>query len=131
MTTQPVKNVHITIRKAAADVYAFASQPENFSQWVKLIQSVTKKGDHWIAKTASGDIVINWAPHNEFYVLDHHVTFPNGDRVFNAMRIIPNQEGSEFVFTLFQRPGRTAAEFEEDAGLVQADLEILKRIMEG
>lgn len=129
--TYAVKNVHVSINKTADEVYQFASQPENFPKWVKLFQSMSKQDDHWIGKTAQGDVTIKWAPPNNFYILDHHVIFPNGETVFNAMRIVPNNKGCEFVFTLFQRPGRTEADFEEDAGLVKADLETLKRIMEG
>jgi hypothetical protein len=128
--TYPVKNISISLNKSADEVYRFTSNPENFSKWVKLFQSVSGEDDHWIGKTAQGDVRIDWAPLNDFYVLDHHVILPNGDKVFNAMRIIPNNKGSEFVFTLFQRPGRTEAAFEEDAGLVMEDLKTLKRTID-
>jgi hypothetical protein len=129
--THAVKNIHVSINKPADVVYRFASQPENFSKWVKLFQSMSKKGDDWIGKTDQGDLIVKWPQPNDYFVLDHQVILPNGDIVFNAMRIIPNNKGSEFVFTLFKRPGFTDADFEEDAGLVQADLETLKKLVEG
>lgn len=46
------------------------------------------------------------------------------------MRIIKNDDECEFVFTLFQRPGVSAGDFEDDAKLVLTDLLKLKSIME-
>lgn len=128
--TYAVKNIHVSINKPASEVYAFASRAENFPKWVKLFREMVPKGDVWIGKTDQGEVTIKWPAPNAFMVLDHTVIFPNGESVVNCMRIVPNQKGSEFVFTLFQRPGRTEKEFEEDAGLVQADLDTLKAIME-
>ena len=128
--TYAVKNISVSIEKPASEVYAFASRAENFPKWVRLFKAMTPQGDVWIGKTDQGDVTIKWPPANEFMVLDHTVIFPNGESVVNCMRIVANHKGSEFVFTLFQRPGRTEKEFEEDAGLVKADLETLKKIME-
>ncbi|MBL7698127.1 MAG: SRPBCC family protein [Chitinophagaceae bacterium] len=128
--TYPVKNISVSINRSADDVYAFTSQPENIPQWIKFIETVSKKGDLWIAHTTVGIVKIKWPQRNDFGVLDHEVTFPNGEVFDNRMRIIPNNDGCEFVFTLFQMPGKTQAEFDEDAGLVTADLRHLKFLME-
>jgi hypothetical protein len=128
--TYKVKNITISINKPASEVYAFASNPENFPKWVAFIKSIAKEGDHWIGKTTIGDIKIKWSPKNEFGVLDHEVTLTSGDVVLNPMRVIPNNKGTEFVFTLFWMPGRTETAFNEDAQAVTADLKKLKEIME-
>ncbi len=47
------------------------------------------------------------------------------------MRVVPNGEGAELLFTVFQRPGRSDAQFYEDASLVHRDLHTLKQILEG
>ena len=128
--TYPVKNISISINRPARDVYQFASQPENFPKWVAFIQSIARRGDLWIGKTNQGNIQIKWPTPNEFGILDHEVTFADGKTVDNPMRVITNNKGCEFVFTLFRMPGKTTAEFEEDAKLVAADLRTLKKIME-
>jgi hypothetical protein len=128
--THKVKNISVSINKPASEVYKFASNPENFPKWVAFIESVSKQGDIWLGKSSLGDIKIKWSPLNEFGILDHHVTLPNGETVYNPMRIISNDKGSEFVFTLFWMPGRTEKEFNEDAQSVTADLKKLKEIME-
>lgn len=128
--TYPVKNISVSINKSPEEVYQFASNPENFPKWVKFVQSITKQGDLWIGKTAQGDIKIKWPPSNDYGILDHDVTFANGETVSNPMRIIPNNKGCEFVFTLFHMPGKTSSAFDEDSKLVTADLQQLKEIME-
>jgi hypothetical protein len=46
------------------------------------------------------------------------------------MRVIPDGDGCEVVFTLRRQPGMTDADFSRDAGLVLADLRALKRLLE-
>jgi hypothetical protein len=58
------------------------------------------------------------------------VTLPGGQPVLNPIRVLPNGSGSEVVFTLFQHPGMSDQRFAEDAMLVEADLRLLKRILE-
>ena len=109
MATYPVKNISVSINKPAHEVYQFASNPENFPKWVAFIRSVSRQGDLWIGKTDQGDIRIKWPSPNEFGIIDHQVTFANGETVNNPMRIITNNKGCEFVFTLFRMPGNIRA----------------------
>lgn len=48
---------------------------------------------------ADGRIGIRFAPANKFSVLDHVVTLPDGRSILNPMRVVPNDEGSEVLFT--------------------------------
>jgi uncharacterized protein YndB with AHSA1/START domain len=128
--TNVVKHISVSINRSAEAVYEFASNPENFPRWVVMMESITRGNNVWLAQTKAGEIEITWPEQNEYYVLDHDVTFPDGNTVTNSMRIIKNDDGCEFVFTLFQRPGVSASEFEDDAKLVLTDLLKLKSIME-
>jgi|1186.fasta_scaffold792378_2 hypothetical protein len=67
---------------------------------------------------------------NEFGVLDHEVTLPSGDVIYNPMRVIPYGDACEVVFTLRRQPDMSNEDFERDAGLVQADLNRLKQLLE-
>ena len=128
--TYPVKHISISINRSADDVYAFASNPENFPRWVQFVTSITKQGDTWLGKTSAGDIRIQFTPQNDFRIIDHLVTLTTGETVNNPMRVVANNKGCEFIFTLFKLPGRTDKEFNEDAAAVTADLQKLKEIME-
>jgi len=46
------------------------------------------------------------------------------------MRVFPNNDGSELVFTLYRRPDVSDQEFAEDARLVEKDLANLKTLLE-
>jgi hypothetical protein len=128
--TYKVKHISVSINRSADDVYQFTSNPENFPKWVEFIRSMAIQDDLWIAETDNGDIRIRFAPKNKLGVVDHQVTLPSGETVNNPMRVVANNKGCEFIFTLFWMPGRTEAEFKEDAKAVAADLQKLKEIME-
>lgn len=46
------------------------------------------------------------------------------------MRVFPNNNGSELVFTLYQLADMTEEQFIEDANLVEKDLKKLKDLLE-
>ena len=51
-------------------------------------------------------------------------------KVYNPMRVFPNNDGSELAFTLYRRPGVSDQEFAEDAKAVEKDLAKLKTLLE-
>jgi len=46
------------------------------------------------------------------------------------MRVFPNHDGSELVFTLYRRPDMSDQDFAEDAKAVEKDLAKLKTLLE-
>ena len=66
----------------------------------------------------------------EKLIVDHKVTFSNGETVNNPMRTIANNKGCEFTFTLFRLPDKTEEVLDEDVKAVTADLQKLKEILE-
>jgi len=130
MTFKPL-HVSVSIDRPAEEVYEFVSNPENLPQWASgLGDSITFVDGAWIAASPVGDIKVEFAEKNSFGVLDHFITLPSGERFYNPMRVFPNDEGSELIFTLFHRPGMSAELLAEDAKAIQADLETVKRLME-
>ena len=127
-----VQHVSISIGRRAADVYAFVSDPRNLPQWAAgLVRSeVRKEGDGWIADAPFGTVRITFAQQNPYGVLDHDVRLESGESIHNPMRVIPNGEGSEFIFTLIRQPGMSDESFAEDKAAVQKDLRTLKEILE-
>ncbi len=70
------------------------------------------------------------APHNEFGVLDHDVTMPDGVTTRNALRVTPVGGGSLLAFVVLRPPGATDAAFEGDCALVAEDLKTLGALVE-
>ncbi|MDV7356324.1 SRPBCC family protein [Rhodococcus sp. NPDC019627] len=129
--TRESTHVSVFIARSAADVYAYASDPANLPAWAAgLSSSIAREGDHWVADSPMGQVFVAFAPPNDFGVLDHHVTLPGGDTVYNPVRVIPDGEHSEVVFTLRLREGMGVDEFTADAAAVTADLQRLKGLLE-
>lgn len=125
------QTISLFIAAAPARVYEFASAPGNLPLWApSFCQSVERVGDDWVVHSPLGRVVFAFVARNQFGVLDHAVTLADGVQLSNPMRVIANGEGSELLFTLFQREGMSDRQFEEDAVLVRRDLETLRRLLE-
>jgi hypothetical protein len=129
--TFPAKHITVSINRPAQEVYAFASNPENFPKWAAgLGGSIQKIGDDWIVDSPEGGIKVKFVDQNSFGVLDHDVTFPSGVTFYNPMCVVPNSDGCEFVFTLYRMPDVSDEDFARDAAAVESDLRTLKSILE-
>jgi HAMP domain-containing protein len=128
-----VRHVSVSIARPADEVYRFAAKPENMPRWAAgLGKSFHPRPDGtWVAEGGPvGSATVRFVERNRFGVLDHDVTVPSGETVHNPIRVIPNGDGSEVVFTLFRQPGVSAAQFSKDASTVEQDLRTLKRLLE-
>lgn len=131
MATLEAKIVHTTIDRDWREVYAFMASPENMPRWASGLSSgLTREGDHWRAPGPLGNARVRFAPDNAFGVVDHLVTLEDGAEVHNALRVVPNGDGAEVMFTLLRQPGMGAEQFAGDAAWVAKDLATLKSIME-
>jgi len=132
MATLPARIIHKTIRRDWRAVYAFAAKPENMPLWASgLAAGLTRDGEDWIADGGPlGNVRVRFVPPNDFGVIDHRVTLPNGLVVDNALRVVPNGDGTEVMFTLLRQTDMDDAAFEADAAHVARDLETLAILME-
>lgn len=125
------RHVSTVIHRSPQDVYSYAADPDNLPAWAAGLTDapITREGDALVTESPMGRIRMAFAPHNEFGVLDHWVTLPSGETTYNALRVIAHPEGAEIIFTLRQLDA-SDDEFARDAGLVAADLERLREILE-
>jgi hypothetical protein len=131
--TRQVQIVSETVNAPAARVYDFARQRENLHRWATGLASadIKPEGDHWAADSPMGRIQIRMTPKNDFGVLDHDVTTPDGTTTHNAFRVSPVGEGvSVLTFAVLRQKGADDAAFEKDAAHVAKDLKALKALME-
>lgn len=129
---QDAKHISTYINRDPAAVYAFASNAANLTRWAAGLarSEVTRLGDGWIAQAPFGTAKIRFAEPNSFGVMDHEVELESGVVVYNPMRVMPNGEGSEFIFTLLRQPGMTDEDYAADAAAVATDLQTLKDLLE-
>lgn len=132
MKTMPARIIHRTIQRDWRAVYAFAAKPENMPLWASgLASGLTRDGDDWIADGGPiGVVRVHFAPQNDFGVIDHTVTLPSGIKVENALRIVPNGDGAEVMFTLLRQAYMDDMAFEQDAAHVARDIDALAILME-
>lgn len=128
------ESVHVstTIDRPAGDVYDFVSNPLNLTSWAAGLarRDVHMVDAQWVVDSPMGRVVVAFAPPNDFGILDHEVTLPAGETVHNPMRVIPNGDGCDVVFTVRRRPGMSENEFTADVTAVTADLAALRTLME-
>ena len=129
------RHVSIWIEAEPEAVYVFAADPQTWSQWAAGLAEggLRQTADGWVADSPMGQVTVEFAPPNEFGVLDHVVRLPSGERVYNPLRVIPGgggKAGCEVLFTVRRREGVTDAQFDADAAAVAADLDTLRRLLE-
>lgn len=132
MTTMQARIVHISIDRSLAEVAVYLTDPRNMAEWASGLGSgLVPQGDDWVTSGGPlGEVHVRFAPRNDFGVADHEVTLPDGTRVHNALRAVPNGDGVEVMFTLLRMPGTTDEAFEADAAHIRKDLETLKALLE-
>jgi hypothetical protein len=126
------QHLSIYIGRRPAEVYEFVSDPTNLPQWAAGLarSEVHRDGDEWIADAPFGKVRVRFAQRNPLGVIDHDVTLESGVTVHNAMRVIPNGDGSELLFTVIRQPGTSDEHFAADQAAVRQDLKTLKDLLE-
>ena len=126
------RTVSVFIRRPPAEVYAYVFDVRNLPWWATAFcRSVRPSNDAWIVDTPLGEMGLRFVERNALGVLDHVVTLASGEESLSPMRVLPNGDGSEVIFTLFQASDMSDLQFVEDVAMVERDLRTLKRILEG
>ncbi|KXP04402.1 SRPBCC family protein [Tsukamurella tyrosinosolvens] len=127
--TEESRHISVVIPRPAAEVYAFARDPENLVRWAAgLATGVRFDGDDLLTDSPMGEVRVRFAAANPFGVLDHDVTLTDGTVVNNPLRVLVHPDGAEVLFTV-RRLGASDADFDRDCATVLADLERLRSVM--
>ena len=124
----------IPIHRKYAEVYGFLAEPSNFALWGGSEPDsamIHLGGSDYLVTLPRGRRVMRFTPFNEFGVVDYQV-FLEGETngPVTPVRIHPNHEGCEIVFTWFQRPGVTDEQFESETEWAYSDLLRMKAYIE-
>lgn len=127
----PSKTISVFIAAVPNEVYVYAANPEHLPQWVpSFCKSVKKVDNDWVVESPLGAAIFRFVESNSLGVLDHVVKLATGVEVYSPMRVIPNGNGCEVIFTLFRTADMTEEQHAADAKLVEGDLRRLKEIIE-
>jgi hypothetical protein len=129
------RHVSVWIDAAPEAVYGFAADPHTWRRWAAGLAEggLRQTAEGWVADSPMGQVTVEFAPPNEFGVLDHVVRLPSGEAVYNPLRVIPDGVGErrcEVAFSVRRRAGMTDEQFEADIAAVAADLDTLRRLLE-
>ncbi len=113
-----------------ATVFAFVSQPENLPQWAPAFaRAVRRDGDHWVATNAEGERRVKIDANPDCGTVDFLILVAP-DFYFRApTRVVPNGEGSEYIFTLFQAPGMDDGLFAGQVDGLADEFATLRRLL--
>lgn len=62
--------------------------------------------------------------------MGHDVELESGVIARNPMRVVPNVDGSEFIFTLIRQPDMSDGEFSQDKLAIEKGLETINKLLE-
>lgn len=112
----PSLHLGIHVSRSADEVYAYVADRAHLPRWAAGVDAASE---------------VRFVAANEHLVLDHDVTLPDGSVTRNPMRVLPEGDGCEVVFTLRRAPGTSDEAYDADAAAVRADLATLQQLLEG
>lgn len=125
------RTISVSISRDWRHVYEAVWRPQDFPRWASgLSQSPLEKdgAEWWRTEGPDGPVRIRFTGHNAFGVMDHHVDPGGGTEIYVPLRIVPNGEGAEVLFTLFRQPGMSDETYAADADWVTRDLIALRAV---
>lgn len=131
MTTTS-QHISVSIARPADQVYDYAADVAHLSTWASGLadQPFDLVDGQWVSDTPAGRLQVAFVERNRFGVLDHDVTLPSGEVFYNPMRVIPDGDACEVVFSLRRAPGMSDEQYAADAAAITSDLQTLKRLLE-
>jgi hypothetical protein len=129
---QEAVHVATAVERSAKDVDEYVSNPIHLAEWaVGLARRPVERIDgQWVVDSPLGRVVVEFAPVNGFGIVDHLVTLPDGRTVQNPMRVIPNADGCDVVFSVRRQQDMSDTDFAADIAAVRKDLDALRSILE-
>lgn len=120
----------VTINVDSRHLFAFLADPANLPRWaVGFCRSIRRDGDRWFAQTPQGEVAVQYTTHPDLRVIDFHISSAPGTEATAFSRVLPNGDGSEYVFTQFQAPGMPDAVFEAQVRALKEELVVLRALM--
>ena len=122
----------VTIEVAPSHVFAFLAEPENLPLWaVGFCRSIRQDtgADRWIVTTTQGDVPIRFAALEAAGTIDFYFTPVPGAELAAFSRVVPNGDGSEYIFTQFQSSGMPDEVFEAQVRALTGELRVLQGLL--
>lgn len=121
---------HVTINVDPRRLFAFLADPENLPKWaVGFCRAIRRDGDRWFAQTSQGEAAIRYVTDPGLGIIDFYISPGPEIEVAAFSRVLPNGDGSEYVFTQFQSPGMPDDVFESQVRALKEELVVIRALM--
>jgi uncharacterized protein YndB with AHSA1/START domain len=112
----------ITIAAAPEAVLDVVADARRLPEWApRFAQAVRPDGDEWLVDTGAGELRIALRVSRELGTVDP--LRPGGPPRGAFLRVVPNHDGAELLFTLFFPDGTGEAAVAEQMATVEAELQ--------
>jgi hypothetical protein len=119
----------IAIAADPAEVLDFLADPHNLPRWAPAFaRSVTERDGQLLVDTGQGELAISMPVSREPGTVDLVSTAE--PRVGAFSRVLPNGDGSEYLFTLFFAPDVDEGAVEAQMAVVDQELEAVRALCE-
>lgn len=115
-----------TIPAPPAEAFAFLADPENLPRWaVGFARAVRHDGNGWLVETAHGEVPVRVEADPERGTIDFCLGVAPGFEAVAYSRLVPNGDGTEYVFSQFQHPGMPDEVFAGQRAALAEELALL------
>jgi hypothetical protein len=121
----------VFIQASPQSVVRFLRDPENLPRWaVGFAKGVRKDHGGWVVMTGGGEMGMRIVADEATGVVDFFMCPAPGIEILAGSRVLPNLDGTEYVFTQFQAPGSPADQFMKSVEALRHELTVLKALLE-
>lgn len=126
----PAETRSISIATPPATVLDLVGDPRRLPDWApEFASAVEPDGQDWLIDAGGTQLRIRVDHSAEHGIVD--LTRPGDPGRGARMRVLPNEEGSEFVFTLIFPAGTPAEAIAAQMGTVESELRTVRELCEG
>jgi len=122
----------VRIEAGPGQVFELVSDLARLPRWaIGFAKDIRQENGQWLVTTGSGDEVsIRVEADAALGVVDYFMSPAPGEELAARTRVIPNEDGAEYVFTMFQPPGMPEEVFESQIAELGRELTVLKAYAE-
>lgn len=111
-------------------LFAFLADPGNLPKWaVGFCRAIRQDGDRWMVQTPQGEVAVRYVTHPSLGIIDFLLSPGPGIEMTAYSRVLPNGDGSEYIFTQFQAPGMPDDVYEAQVRALKEELVVLRALM--
>lgn len=126
-----VNTQSITVAAPPEKVLQFVADPANLPEWaVGFAQEIRHEDGQWIVTSPQGDVGLRVDVDRARGIVDYAMSPGPGVEVTAFSRVLPNEHGSEYVFTQFQPPATTDEDFDGQIEALGQELQVLQGLLE-